>query len=83
MTTTSRRKVGELMRLAFLYAQQDREGFLDAIRNSGMDDEERETRALIKELRQYRLKRWGKTKYEAAIEKAPSKTIDEIRKMKP
>jgi hypothetical protein len=49
------READELTRLAFVYAEQDRKSFLEAIRNANMPDEVKETKALIRELRSYRL----------------------------
>ena len=74
-------KVDELMRLAFLYAEQDREGYLDAISTTDNEGEKAETRALINRLRKYRLKRWGRTRHESLMEHAETKTVEEIRRL--
>jgi len=59
--------VDELTRLAFIYAEQDREAFVEAC---GNQPEGKEAAELVKQLRKYRTKRWGKTQYESDIENA-------------
>lgn len=72
--------ISEMLRLACIYAVQDREGYLHAI--EGTDDElEAETKQFIKELEAYRLKRWGRTELEAAIADAvPVKATDLLKR---
>ena len=55
------RSVSELLRLACLYAEQDREGFIAAY--EGMEDEPacREAIEFLTELRAYRRRRWGRS----------------------
>ncbi len=62
-----KRTVSELTRLAFIYAEQDRLGYADAVRQS---DPEWYTEAmqLVKEMRAYRMKRWGKSRNDALEE---------------
>jgi len=56
---------GELLRLACIYAEQDRIGFIDAY---GEDELEAvEATEFLKQLRAYRKKRWGNTQLESAI----------------
>lgn len=76
-------KIDELMRLAFIYAEQDREGYLDAIANTSDEREKDETEALIEALREYRLRRWGRTRHESLMARAETKTVEQIRKDTP
>lgn len=70
--------VSELLRLACIYAEQDRAGMLRALHDG--DPEKNEVRAFLKQLRAYRLKRWGKTKLEHFIETATEKPVAEFTK---
>lgn len=57
-------KIDEMLRLACIYAEQDRAAYLDAWSGCNDDGAEKiksECRAFIKKVRAYRLKRWGKT----------------------
>lgn len=63
----------ELLRLACIYAEQDRLGLIDAY--SGCDSPEDEAMKAewteyVKQLRAYRLKRWGKTQFEKIVDEA-------------
>jgi hypothetical protein len=70
--------VDELTRLAFIYAEQDRRGFAEAWR--GADEKiVKETMALVKSLRDYRVRRWGRTKFEAAFDGAKSANLDTLK----
>lgn len=56
--------VSELLRLACIYAEQDRIGLLDAYRGCNSPEDvnfKEELTELIKQLRDYRIKRWGKS----------------------
>jgi hypothetical protein len=68
--TTAGIAADKLTCLAFVYAEQDRLGYLDAIRHTDLEQEKAETRALIAALRRYRRKRWGKTEEEDVLEAA-------------
>lgn len=70
--------VDELLRLACIYAERDQEEYTRAITGVGMEEELAETEAFIKQLREYRLKRWGATKLEAAMEAATPVNVQEI-----
>jgi hypothetical protein len=73
--------VSELLRLACIYAEDDRQGFADAY---AKDTPERaEALDLVRQLRAYRLKRWGKTKLESALESGTPTPVAEITKMEP
>lgn len=79
MSEPKKLTVDEMTRLAFVYAEQDRIGLLDAY--SGCDSAEdvqfkAELRALIKQMREYRVKRWGKTQFEQITEGA--KAVDAL-----
>lgn len=61
--------ISELLRLACIYAEAFEVEFLTAIK--GTDQElEKETADFIRQLRKYRLKRWGKTKLEVVLDSA-------------
>ena len=67
--------VSELLRLACVYAESYEEGFADAV---GRDtDEGREAVEYVEQLRAYRMKRWGKTKLEAYMDRCESVTPQE------
>ena len=67
----------ELTRLAFLYAEQDREGMA---RCWGMDSVEgKDAAKLAKRFRDHRMKRWGKTRLEEYVGNAVAKTVTEIQ----
>lgn len=73
--------VSELTRLAFIYAEQDREAYLDAWRGVTDADGKKikeDTASLIKQLRDYRCKRWGRTKLETLLSTA--KPVDVLKK---
>jgi hypothetical protein len=63
--------VGELLRLACIWAEQDREAFIMATAHceSPSDVEAREkAEQFIQQVRAYRRKRWGRTEGDAAID---------------
>lgn len=63
MSIRAKIKVDELLRLACIYAEDDRLDFVAAVRESD-PDLAAETVEFLTQLRAYRLKRWGKTKRE-------------------
>ncbi len=71
-------KVDELLRLACIYAETDREGYIDAIKNTGNEDEIKGEKAFLDQLQAYRKKRWGKTQLEALMGDAVRTPISEI-----
>lgn len=65
----------QLLRLACIYAEQDRRGLAEAY---GDGPEHDEALALADQFREYRLKRWGRTQLEAVIAAGTPRTIDQI-----
>jgi hypothetical protein len=68
-------KTSELLRLACVWAEQDREALLDSFRGCTSDldeDFKAELRGQIRALKAYRLKRWGKTRGEVMDEERKS-----------
>ena len=61
-------KIDELLRLACIYAESDRQEFLRCIEHTDMKEEIQETEAFLKQLVAYRKKRWGKTPLEKIID---------------
>lgn len=61
----------ELLRLACLYAEQDRQAWLDSIDADDpmWGDMREENQQFLAQLRAYRIKRWGKTVGEVEQEK--------------
>lgn len=57
----------ELIRLAMIYAEQDRANMAEC--DNG--EEGRKAASLAKEFRAYRMKHWGPTSFEVALENAP------------
>lgn len=70
--------VGELLRLACVYAENDQRDFLEAIRDT--DDQEMiaRTKQFVDQIRAYRLKRWGRTKLEGQLAGMTPVKISEI-----
>jgi len=66
--------VAEILRLACLYAEQDRESLIDAYGDDLDDPVVLETKNFLRQLRSYRKSRWGQTSFEALVEN--SKSID-------
>jgi hypothetical protein len=58
--------IRELIRLAMIYAQSDRENMAECDRG----EEGQKAAALAKEFYAYRMKHWGETSFEAAIKDA-------------
>lgn len=73
--------VDELTRLAFIYAQQDREAMLSCVSESS--DEYKKVEELVEQLRNYRLKRWGRTKFECDFDNARSVSVVELLAREP
>ena len=74
-------KQDELLRLACIYAEQDRESYLDAWKDVTDDDAQetkREIRAYLKQLRAYRRKRWGQSQSDI-LDKCVRVPINELR----
>lgn len=72
-------KIDEMLRLACLYAEQDRLSLLDAYKNNQDEQVARDAEAFLKKLRKYRIKRWGNTELEANLKDVPMLTTSEIR----
>jgi hypothetical protein len=71
---SGKRSFSHLVQLAFIYAEADRLAYADA--DKGPDGEE--AKALAGEFNKLRMKRWGKTKLERALEDATPVDIHEI-----
>lgn len=69
--------VDQLLRMACMYADQDRAGFLAAYAHMPNDEAAVEAREFLGQLRAYRRKRWGKPRDPLAG--CVLKTLDEIR----
>lgn len=65
--------VDELTRLAFVWAEQDRNAMADAW--PAGSDERKEAEAECRQLRDHRMKRWGRTKLEAVMDGAKSMRV--------
>lgn len=76
---SEKRSVSELLRLACVYAEQDRYGY--SLCDAGEDG--KEAAKLAKELRFYREKRWGESKYDKTLREADTINIYDILKSKP
>ena len=73
MSKSAKLSVSELLRIACFYAERDREEYLAAWEHCKDEEAERikrETRDFLDQLRDYRLKRWGRTKGERLLENA-------------
>lgn len=80
---TARRKplpVSELLRLACVYAEANEREHLRCIADTGDEDEIAKTRAFIWQIRDYRLRRWGKTRLEAVMDEMKPVPFTEIAK---
>lgn len=71
------RPVEELIRLAMVYAEQDRRSFAEA---NGSNQVAAEANELADAFRAYRMKRWGRTTMEAQLDSATLVPIDELRR---
>lgn len=74
-------KVSELLRLACIYAEDDRLGYADAYPAGA--PERAEALDLVRQLRAYRTKRWGKSKLEAGLETMVPVPVPEIAAREP
>lgn len=71
----------EMLRLACIYAEEDRRNFLDAMAGCKSPEDEAlkaETLVFISKLRAYRVKKWGRTKSEAVMDRAVAVPIESI-----
>jgi hypothetical protein len=77
-------KIDALFEMAFLYGEQDRRSFAEAIHNSDPEDADY-WEGVANQMRDYRHRRWGKTNREIMLERCTVVTIDELRanKVKP
>ena len=73
--------VDELLRLACIYAQQDRETLAGCCAED--DPAGIEARNLAQQIAAYRLKRWGKTKLESVMETMVNVPVQEFLKRGP
>ncbi len=75
--------VDELLRLACICAESEREEFVAAHSHIPNDPAAEEARKYLKQLRAYRNKRWGRTGLEKMIDEAEPITVAEaIRRTK-
>lgn len=81
MPADKRIPVDELLRLACLYAEQDREGFLNCYSSMPNDPAALEAKAFLDQLRAYRKKRWGKTQLQAAMDRGEMTDVRIISKL--
>jgi hypothetical protein len=70
----------EMLRLACIYAEQDRDAFVDAYGKDIKQPVVREAIVFLSQLRAYRKKRWGKTKMEGLMETLVEKPLEEVIK---
>ncbi len=70
--------VDELLRLACIYAEQDRESIITAYANMPDDPEAVKAGEFLKQLRVYRRKRWGRTKHEQVLSAGVPTPVSEI-----
>ncbi len=71
--------VDELTRRAFMWAEQDRWSLAECWPIGSPERAEAESD--YQQVRNYRLKKWGKSKMEAILEETPSKSINEIHEL--
>ena len=69
-----KRSVDELLFLACIFAEQDRTGMADCDKG----ENGQEAAQLAKEIRAYRLKRWGHTRLEREMESAERVPLTDI-----
>jgi hypothetical protein len=75
----SRLKIDELTRLAFIYAERDQRALAEAYGHMPGDSAARRARSLAKQLRAYRLNRWGSTAEERLLGGMTAVSLDSIR----
>ena len=68
----------ELLRRACLYAERDQEAFVEAYAHMLNDPAAKKAISFLRQLRAYRLKRWGRTKLEKLMGEADSVPIGKI-----
>lgn len=71
--------IDELLRLACIFAERDQEEYLRCVSDSDSDEVEK-TKDYLKQLRSYRMKRWGRTKLEAKLAEAVPMDVREVFK---
>lgn len=71
--------VNELLRLACYYGEQDRETYLDCIKDAGDQEDIDRTKRLISQFRTYRHKRWGKSRGEQIIAESKPCALADIK----
>ena len=69
--------VDELTRRAFIWAEQDRAAMVNCW--PPVSPERQEAKDECDQLHKYRVKRWGRTKLEAAMDGAVSKDVREMK----
>lgn len=74
----------DLLRLACIYAERDQQAFARAIANCskypGRAKDQKATAKFLKELRAYRIKRWGKTQIEKLVDEMLSVSVTEAKR---
>lgn len=70
----------ELLRLACIYAESDRESYLDSISGTGDVEQIKETKEFLEAISKYRLKRWGKTEFEVRCENSETVNVFDLLK---
>jgi len=70
--------VDELLRIACIRAEQDTEALLDAHSNCPDDPLVATETEYLKQLKAYRMKRWGRTKLEVTMSEMKSVPVQEI-----
>lgn len=68
----------ELLRLACIYAESDRESFIQCHEHMPNDPACKRAVRFLSKLRAYRLKRWGKTALESELDEAKAATVQEV-----
>ena len=69
----------ELLRLACIYAEQDRRQLVTAY--GGKGPAAKKAKLLADQLQKYRLKRWGKTQLESLMAKAKEVSVRDVIKL--
>lgn len=72
MSKPKKLPIDELLRLACIYAERDQQAFVEATCDSPSDAQwYQEAMDFVKQVREYRLKRWGRTASEALTDGVP------------
>jgi len=75
--------VDELLRLACIYAERDQEAYVDATRDCPDDKEFHDlAEAFVHQIREYRTRRWGRTRLEDCLETMKPASIQEIAELR-